>query len=621
VDAILARLERAPRSPDLRADAARALAQTARVLGGAGTAEEAAAAGALAAKVLDRTGRSDPDLLAAVAGLEAAAGRPREAVLICEEALRLPAARRAHQEDLARFRQRALPDLVSSASIDAALDEPVAIIPEGAAWRYFPGFDEPSAELAWTAAEFADAGWLEGPSGFGFADGDDATVVAGLQGAATTIYLRHRFEVEGPQAFSGLVLSVKADDGFIAYLNGGEIGRVRAGAPGARLPFDAVASALAAEPLAWERISVPREALRPGRNVLAVQGLNQAKASSDFTLIPVLAGVPAADLDGERARFAAFRNAAGGPDREFRLQYLEGRLLARAGKSQEAGAVFEAAAAAAASRAEPALRIAELLRTSGDAAGAEARLRRVLAAADRDAAAVVWDLWFAIVAGDLKRDGRSLIASLPPAGAADGERLADIRWALSEIRDRKAIRMSAGGREFRDRNGRVWSADRFHQGVSEGRPISYPAAAIPVGEQRYAAQQSVVASPAVKHAGRLLAGDLYASRRTFGAEGLHPPGYRIPLPAGRYTVAVHFPSPPVLVEPGSSLAAATALPRIGLVLEGQRVLSGHEPPAPDEGTAGVERFELTVSDGFLDLEVIPERGEAALCALAIEVAG
>jgi hypothetical protein len=35
----------------------------------------------------------------------------------------------------------------------------------------------------------------------------------------------------------------------------------------------------------------------------------------------------------------------------------------------------------------------------------------------------------------------------------------------------------------------------------------------------------------------------------------------------------------------------------------------------------VERFELTVSDGFLDLEVIPERGEAALCALAIEVAG
>ncbi len=162
------------------------------------------------------------------------------------------------------------------------------LIAEGAIWRYFPGTAEPSPGLEWTALDFDDSGWKEGPSGFGYGDDDDATVLDDMQGNYTTLFIRHVVEVEDPARFENVILSVKSDDGFVAYINGEEAGRFRAGAPGERLPHTATGQE-AREPLVADEVDV-KEHLVAGRNILALFGINRSPTSSDFTLIPVLRG-------------------------------------------------------------------------------------------------------------------------------------------------------------------------------------------------------------------------------------------------------------------------------------------------------------------------------------------
>lgn len=85
-----------------------------------------------------------------------------------------------------------------------------------------------------------------------------------------------------------MVLRVLADDGWVAYRNGTELTRLRTGAPKAPVPFTKLAAANAPEPLVAHEVRVDNSLLRPGENVLALQGLNITLDSSDFTLIPVL---------------------------------------------------------------------------------------------------------------------------------------------------------------------------------------------------------------------------------------------------------------------------------------------------------------------------------------------
>jgi len=76
---------------------------------------------ALAAKALESTKRQDRDALAALADIEARRGNIEQAVRILEEACALPRPKRVHEEMLATLRRRLLPDLISFASIEAAL--------------------------------------------------------------------------------------------------------------------------------------------------------------------------------------------------------------------------------------------------------------------------------------------------------------------------------------------------------------------------------------------------------------------------------------------------------------------------------------------------------------------
>ncbi len=175
-------------------------------------------------------------------------------------------------------------------------NEETRFVVPGGQWRYFKGTADPPA--AWAEVAFDDTAWSEGASGFGYADGDDATVLSdmqfvdGVQAGYSTVYIRRSF-VAMLTVYAQLFLEINYDDGFVAYLNGQEILRQCApGTPGAPVPATALATCsheAAGHQLFDVTSAVPY--LIQGENVLAVVGLNLTLDSSDFSLSPGLFGV------------------------------------------------------------------------------------------------------------------------------------------------------------------------------------------------------------------------------------------------------------------------------------------------------------------------------------------
>jgi tetratricopeptide (TPR) repeat protein len=265
---------------------------------------------------------------------------------------------------LLAMREEVRPDLLTFASIDAALADPVPILREGERWRFFRGKREPSAGLQWAQPGFDDSSWEEGPGGFGYADGDDATVLDDMVGRYTTVYIRRVLSVPPGGPDRKFELRVRSDDGFIAYVNGQEAGRFRAGLPGLRRSCTATASQSHEGAIMLPDILEITRFLRPGENLLALQGLNESLGSTDFSLAPEVYLVPGNDPERDRQVLESFRPVAKGSDAPARLAYLEGRIHQRAGRSAEALAAFERAAVAG-PEPEPLERIAEVLEALG----------------------------------------------------------------------------------------------------------------------------------------------------------------------------------------------------------------------------------------------------------------
>lgn len=87
----------------------------------------------------------------------------------------------------------------------------------------------------WWETAYDDSPWSTGTTPIGFGYGDISTnVSSGVQGITPTLYLRHNFTASSSQASStqNLTLLMDYDDSFIAYINGKEVARRDAGAPG-----------------------------------------------------------------------------------------------------------------------------------------------------------------------------------------------------------------------------------------------------------------------------------------------------------------------------------------------------------------------------------------------------
>lgn len=152
---------------------------------------------------------------------------------------------------------------------------------------YFKGTEEPPPD--WNEITFDDSGWLQGPSGFGYGDGDDNTVLLDMIGNYTSLYLRKSFYISDTAEVKGLLLKMDFDDGFVTYINGVEVARENVG--GNPPPYDTTANGSHEASIGGGAISsyeLNNSILVSGTNVMSVQGYNTTIGSSDFSLIPTL---------------------------------------------------------------------------------------------------------------------------------------------------------------------------------------------------------------------------------------------------------------------------------------------------------------------------------------------
>jgi hypothetical protein len=148
-----------------------------------------------------------------------------------------------------------------------------------------------------TYEPFNTASWFTGVTGVGYERGTGYGPLIGLDmdtrmGNNTTVYLRVEFDVADPSVVERLELRMLYDDGFVAFLNGTILTAINSPASP---QWNSAATALhEADPASFEVFDVTskRSSLRAGKNILAIQGLNDSSGSSDMIFLPELyAGV------------------------------------------------------------------------------------------------------------------------------------------------------------------------------------------------------------------------------------------------------------------------------------------------------------------------------------------
>jgi len=235
--------------------------------------------------------------------------------------------------------------------------------------------------------------------------------------------------------------------------------------------------------------------------------------------------------------------------------------------------------------------MAECLRGVGNFEQTEAWVRKALRTATPGAP--LRDLWWTLALVDLHLPPGEAIARLgdpPGAGREDG--LEDLRCALGRIAKDGAIRIDCGGEDDVTLEGIAWGADRFFTSGIRDRHTPDPRAG-----------RSAVRDMSLIH-------DTW---RTFHGKDVLPSGYHIPLPPGRYRVALHLvhgrEDPP-------------SIPHItlDLVVNGKVILEGFDLTQLQlkGGSIHAKKFEVDIPEGFLDLHLRTRWGVPKISAIEIE---
>ncbi len=154
----------------------------------------------------------------------------------------------------------------------------------------------PSAFIdGWQETLFDDSDWSEANTGIGYDNstkyiphlGEGGDVKAAMRGVNASIYIRVPFTLNDASGVSDLILRMKWEDGFIAYLNGTKIESLSA-------PENPVWNSTSSSNRSNENDVITffdypvTGPLQKGQNILAIQGLNGSQNSSDFLVSPEL---------------------------------------------------------------------------------------------------------------------------------------------------------------------------------------------------------------------------------------------------------------------------------------------------------------------------------------------
>lgn len=170
------------------------------------------------------------------------------------------------------------------------ISTPKTLINQGDEFTYLIPTSEPNSD--WNSLGFDDSNWSSGISGFGYDDGDDATIIPNK---TQSIYLRKTFTISNLSTISSLILDIDFDDAFVAYINGIEVARENiTGTPPAYNSgtiTDHEAQIYSGGKPERFLIADFKSILNEGDNILSIQAHNISSNSSDFTIIPFLSAV------------------------------------------------------------------------------------------------------------------------------------------------------------------------------------------------------------------------------------------------------------------------------------------------------------------------------------------
>ncbi len=173
--------------------------------------------------------------------------------------------------------------LLAFGSVGQSVNHWETVVYDSMKWRYWPGTSAPGVN--WQTPAFNDQLWPEGRGGIGYGDNDDRTVISPV----ISVFLRRKFTITNRDKIKDALLHIDYDDGFIAYLNGVEVGR--AFMPAGTVAFNQGSAGLHEAQLyagqAPDGILIRKEQLDgllvAGENTLAIQVHNDNISSSDLT--------------------------------------------------------------------------------------------------------------------------------------------------------------------------------------------------------------------------------------------------------------------------------------------------------------------------------------------------
>jgi secreted PhoX family phosphatase len=147
---------------------------------------------------------------------------------------------------------------------------------------------------AWTALNYEDKGWANGPALLGYTDPVSTIVSFGddNNNKYITNYFRKRFDVKDISVLSDtLKLSLMKDDGAVVYINGKEV--VRANMPEGTITYGTFAKSSATEGI-YESYLISKASLVNGENMISVEVHQNEVNSSDLTFDLELTNMPKA---------------------------------------------------------------------------------------------------------------------------------------------------------------------------------------------------------------------------------------------------------------------------------------------------------------------------------------
>jgi len=160
-------------------------------------------------------------------------------------------------------------------------------------WKYLDDGQQPDPD--WTKPDFNDTAWKSGPAPLGYGDPGLGTEVGwgtNAEQKSITTWFRYSFQKPKLKHRERLVLALCVDNGAVAYLNGKEAGRLNL--PAGQLQPETLASHRLSDSDEgfYVRLPIEANALRAGRNVLAVEAHRYSPSSSSLFLDFGLKSVP-----------------------------------------------------------------------------------------------------------------------------------------------------------------------------------------------------------------------------------------------------------------------------------------------------------------------------------------